>query len=192
MLEVVKRTEGEVARPLKVLVPLIKQDFDEGERAGMAHFRKAGEKLNEAHRGHFQGDTKGLLDWAEKTFKKKREQLRGYMASASPTIDKSLDTITKVKAAAGIRAEPSTRVFREWTAPVDGIADRARNEARRLAAEDSLSRQQERQAEAKLGLRLIDIGFKVLALEFHPDKMGGTREAMTRLNRVRDRLKANV
>jgi hypothetical protein len=31
-----------------------------------------------------------------------------------------------------------------------------------------------------LGLRLIDIGWKVLARELHPDK-GGSREAMTRL-----------
>ena len=75
--------------------------------------------------------------------------------------------------------------------PVDDIAERARNEARRLAAEDALTHRQEREAEAKLGLRLIDIGYRVLAKELHPDK-GGSREAMHRLGRVRDRLRSNV
>jgi hypothetical protein len=89
----------------------------------------------------------------------------------------------------GYRRPPVAR--REYTLAVDDIAERARNEARRLAAQEELTRQQERDAEAKLGLRLIDIGFKVLARELHPDK-GGPREAMARLNRVRDRLKANV
>ena len=42
------------------------------------------------------------------------------------------------------------------------------------------------------GLRLIDIGYRVLAKELHPDKIGGSREAMTRLNRVKERFKSNV
>jgi hypothetical protein len=55
-----------------------------------------------------------------------------------------------------------------------------------------MTRREERKAEAQLGLRLIDIGYKVLARELHPDKVGGSREAMTRLNRVKDRLKSYV
>lgn len=42
-----------------------------------------------------------------------------------------------------------------------------------------------------LGLRLIDIGYKTLAKELHPD-MGGSQDAMARLNRVRERLKAGA
>jgi hypothetical protein len=45
-----------------------------------------------------------------------------------------------------------------------------------------------RASRRKLALRLIDIGFKILDKELHPDK-GGSRNAMARLNRVRDRLK---
>jgi DnaJ-class molecular chaperone len=40
----------------------------------------------------------------------------------------------------------------------------------------------------KLAMQLIDIGYKALATKFHPDK-GGSRDAMSRLNEVRDRLK---
>jgi hypothetical protein len=46
----------------------------------------------------------------------------------------------------------------------------------------------EREAQRELGQRLVDIGFKTLAREYHPDK-GGSNEAMARLNRARDHLK---
>ena len=58
--------------------------------------------------------------------------------------------------------------------------------------QEALTRQQERQAEIKLGQRLIAIGYRVLSAELHPDKRGGSREAMARLNRVRERLRSHV
>jgi hypothetical protein len=68
--------------------------------------------------------------------------------------------------------------------------------ARRAYREDQFQvmdgRAQEREAESKLGLRLIDIGYRTIAREMHPDQSGGSHAAMTRLNRARDRLKANV
>jgi hypothetical protein len=36
---------------------------------------------------------------------------------------------------------------------------------------------------------MIDIGYKILSAKLHPDKAGGSHEAMTRLNAVRMRLK---
>ncbi len=78
----------------------------------------------------------------------------------------------------------------EWRESVKENIERARREVDRLK-EEALTRQQERDAERKLALRLIDIGFKVLVKELHPDK-GGSREAMSRLNRMRDRLKQHA
>ncbi|HEY6380748.1 MAG TPA: hypothetical protein VIY07_02980, partial [Pseudolabrys sp.] len=37
-----------VARPLKVLVPLIQADLERGDRAGMEYYADAGDKLIEA------------------------------------------------------------------------------------------------------------------------------------------------
>jgi hypothetical protein len=37
-----------IARPLKVLVPLIQQDIAAAEAAGLEHYRRAGEMLLEA------------------------------------------------------------------------------------------------------------------------------------------------
>jgi hypothetical protein len=48
-----------------------------------------------------------------------------------------------------------------------------------------------RDAEMRLGLQLIDIGYKILAREMHPDR-GGSREEMVRLNLVRERLKTSA
>ncbi len=55
--------------------------------------------------------------------------------------------------------------------------------ARRAAEAE---RQAELLAERELALRLIEIGYKILAKELHPDK--GRGAAMARLNRVRKRL----
>jgi hypothetical protein len=73
--------------------------------------------------------------------------------------------------------------------PLDEAA-RARQQAwlagllARRAAE--AERQAELLAEHELALRLIEIGYKMLAKELHPDK--GRDAAMARLNRVRKRL----
>ena len=45
----------------------------------------------------------------------------------------------------------------------------------------------ERETRRALALRVIDIGYKALARDIHPDT-GGAPEMMVRLNAVRDRL----
>lgn len=183
--------ERHVARPLNVLIPLIKKDVADGDRAGMEYYREAGAKLIEAREGYYPNNSRGFFAWAEREFRKKHDQIRTYMALAIADSGKSFKTLddfhqSKGRVRTGYADTP--RLHREWTAPVDQVAQKARDEARRLAIEEGLTRKQERDAEAKLAMRLIDIGYKVLARELHPDK-GGSREAMARLNRVRDRLK---
>ena len=46
-------------------------------------------------------------------------------------------------------------------------------------------------AETTLALELIDIGYKALARELHPD-LGGSTNEMVRLNQARERLKAHA
>lgn len=75
------------------------------------------------------------------------------------------------------------RRYREWTGPVDDVAARARAEQTKQIE----SRESEARARQQLAKRLIDIGYKVLAKELHPD-VGGSREAMTRLTEVKNRL----
>jgi len=85
---------------------------------------------------------------------------------------------------------PGSRRDADWQEPVRENIQKAQRQAERLR-DETLSRQQERDAERKLAMQLIDIGFKALASKLHPDK-GGSRDAMARLNRVRDRLKQHA
>jgi hypothetical protein len=46
--DIAVRTDTSVGRPLKVLIPLIKDALAAGEAAGLEHYRRAGEMLLEA------------------------------------------------------------------------------------------------------------------------------------------------
>lgn len=187
-----------LARPLNVLVPLIKEDLERGreasERAGMPYYQAAGEKMIEA-KPQVSG---GFEAWIKRNFGLGPTQARTYMSYARATIGKQNSTAVPPftslndfkREYLGRHVPTSGAVRRDWQQPVDEIAERARREAERLR-EESLTRQQEREAECKLALRLIEIGFKVLAKELHPDS-GGSRDAMQRLNRVRDRLRQHA
>jgi hypothetical protein len=191
--------EANLMRPLRVLEGLLKNIFDAAHQAANdaaePFYRKAAPLLVEAKEGHFQGDTAGFYDWAQKKFGKTRKTIMTWTAFGIDNGSKSFKHISefsrtpKAKGGLGLESEAIPIVRREWAAPAAEIAERARREAFRLAQEDSLSRAQEREAERKLASRLVDIGYKVLAKELHPDKMHGDKEAMQRLVRVRDKLK---
>jgi hypothetical protein len=77
---------------------------------------------------------------------------------------------------------------KDWHEPVKQIMSRVDVETLR---QGEMKRADERDAQHKLALQLIDIGYKALASKLHPDK-GGSRDAMARLNQVRDRLKLHA
>jgi hypothetical protein len=191
--------EANLMRPLRVLEGLIKEQFDAADQAAQhatePFYRKVAPLLAEAKESHFQGDAVGFYDWAQKKFGKSRSTISTWTAYGIKDHSKSFKHITdfartpKAKGGLGQESWAIPIVRREWAAPAAEIAERARREAFRLAQEDSLSRAEEREAERKLANRLVDIGYKVLAKELHPDKMHGDKEAMQRLVRVRDKLK---
>ena len=64
-----------------------------------------------------------------------------------------------------------------------------RDVARDDFVQERQSRDHEIQLHRDLAEELIDIGYRALATRLHPDR-GGTKDAMSRLNRVRDELKS--
>lgn len=198
---VAEKMETAVARPLNVLSPLIKDDLKKGnaaaESAGMPYYTSAGEKMIEAQEGNEWSMTR-LCRWTQKEFKIGRSQTdiyiklaktAGYRFNGAPVKGKSFRSQRDFERRHLGRHRP-VRIFRDWTAPVDDQVEKAKREAARLQ-DEHLTKEKERKAEYQLALRLIDIGFKVLAKELHPDK-GGSKDAMSRLSRVRDRLKAHA
>ena len=68
------------------------------------------------------------------------------------------------------------------------VAKAIKAAAEQFAGQLMLETQQANAASAKeMRRKIIEIGYRTLATEFHPDS-GGSIEAMQRLNRVRDRL----
>ena len=140
---------------------------------------------------------KEMADWSKRNFGIGRSQTLLYVSLVIAT--SSLSAATEFSSlkdfrrrelghdvptnGGGVR-QPS------WQEPVKDIINKVDTETlNRRKAE--MSRVEERDAERKLAIQLIDIGFKTLATKLHPDK-GGSRDAMARLNRVRDRLKSHA
>jgi hypothetical protein len=174
----------------------LEQAREASERAGMPYYKAAGQKMLEAKGQLAQGE---FESWVKRNFNISTSHARQYMALAHATRDienEAAAHFTSIKdfRRRGLGHDIPTRGggLRQptWRAGVNESVERARREADRIR-EAELTRQQEREAEQRLALRLIEIGYKVLARELHPDK-GGSRDAMARLNRVRDRLKLHA
>ena len=182
------------ARPLGVLVKLIREDAEAARQAAdtaaQPFYAEIGRKLLEA-KG--QMAHREFIPWVERhfTFRKRQAQLYMQLAHATVDLQKRIhDASTPETFRDAVRKHTDNVNYgkkADWRAALETNVKNARADAERLK-EEALTRQQERDAEKKLALQLIDIGFKALAAKLHPDK-GGSRDAMSRLNRVRARLK---
>lgn len=191
---VVEKKDTPLVRPLHVLVPLIKKDLDEGreasERAGMPYYQAAGEKLIEA-KPQCQG---GFEAWASRNFKITSRQAREYMNLARTTAGRQngsgLPFTSLRDCIEQTRNNPNYGKSAAWHQPVREVINKVDTDTLNLRKAE-MSRIEDRDAQRKLALQLIDIGYKALATKLHPDK-GGSRDAMARLNQVRDRLKQHA
>ena len=169
-----------VARPLKVLVPMIKEELQAGEQAGLQHYRRAGEMLIEAKEqvemGHWG-------DWLEDHFHLTANTARVYMRLArAPQKNAGVrfENLSQFLGDKRVNHEPAYSEPVKAALPDPALKERLMQDTQKRTEEAKLARE--------LGLKLIDIGYKVLATQLHPDK-GGSKEAMERLNSVRERLK---
>lgn len=186
-----------IARPLRILVPLIKEDLRHGDdaakSASMPYYCAAGEKMIEAKSQLAHGE---FQPWIKRNFRIGFAQANLYMSYARATGGKQSSLPGNFSSMDDFKRRhlgykgviPGSQRDKDWHEPVKKIMGRVDLEALR---DTELKRAEERDAERKLALQLIDIGYKTLATKLHPDK-GGSRDAMRRLNTVRDRLKAHA
>jgi hypothetical protein len=169
-----------IARPLKMLIPMIQSELQQGNAAGQEHYRLAGEMLIEAKRQVAPG-TWGK--WLTKNFDLSRRQAQVYMQWARMRVDD---------------AQPEFASLSQMTGHTERYHDRAKQQQefrrvlRDVARDDFVQARQARDEEIKLhrelAEELIEIGYRALALKLHPDR-GGAKIAMSRLNCVHDDLK---
>jgi hypothetical protein len=201
MTQAMTDTPTTPARSLKVLATLIQQDLQAGrdasERAGMPYYQAAGEKMLEAKAQIEHGK---FRDWITRNFKITYTHAHRYMQLAKATVgNKSLasdfsslsDFIRKETGDTNYN-KPHTVRPTQWHEPVKEIVSRVDTDRLNIKREE-LKRADEREAQRELALQLINIGYRVLATKLHPDKnKDGSKEAMWRLNAVRDRLKLHA
>jgi hypothetical protein len=179
------QSEGrKVARPLKVLVPMIQSELQQGNAAGQEHYRIAGEMLIEAKDQVGYG---GWGRWLTKNFDMHATTAQLYMRMAR----------AHQKQSPGLQVHTSLRELRGATERERGDRQSKqqqdfRRTLRDVARDEFVQERQARDDEIKLhrdlAEELVDIGYRALATRLHPDR-GGSKDAMSRLNRVRDELK---
>jgi Protein of unknown function (DUF3102) len=186
-MEVAKTEQSQVVRPLRMLVPLIKEDIRAAEAAGKPYRATAGAKLIEAKPQMAHGK---WGSWLRQNFQLSERQAREWMSFARATlnIENGAQAPRSLHEHRMNRGERQTVYPQSWHTPIKEAIGKVNIDALK---QDALAKQEERALQRKLALSLIDIGYKALASKLHPDK-GGSREAMTRLNRVRDILRDAV
>jgi hypothetical protein len=183
---VTKRERVAISRPLKVLVPLIQADLEHGDRAGMQFYADAGDKLLEAKDQVAHGY---WTAWVKKNFELADTTARRYMALAR---------LRAAHADNGRDAPVLPRSLNEMRGDTERARQRRKSESKYKAvlrdletdlyAQEQQTTRDEVRLHREMALELVDVGFKALATRLHPDR-GGSKEAMARLNRVREELK---
>lgn len=175
-----------IARPLKVLIPLIQSELQQGNTAGHEHYRHAGEMLIEAK------DQVGYGNWGRwltKNFDLSQQTARVYMKWAREHFARDArevpytslsemrgDTDRAREARQSTQQQRFNRVLRDVTRDRDAFVQERQRQDEEIATH------------RKLANELIDAGYHSLAKILHPDR-GGAKDGMSRLNRVRDELK---
>jgi hypothetical protein len=175
-----------IARPLKMLIPMIQGELQRGNTAGLEHYRVAGEMLIEAKDQIGYG---GWGRWLTKNFDLSHTQANTYMRWAREHDDNKSGAV-KVPYRSLNEMMGNTERHREDRQSKTQQA--FRRVLRDVARDDFVQERQTRDDEIKLhrelAEELIDLGYRALATRLHPDR-GGSKDAMSRLNRVRDELK---
>ena len=192
MTDVTQAQTTAVARPLKVLVPLIKKDLEEiheaEQQAGMEHKRHCGELMIEAKAQLSRGE---FMPWIKRNFPNiSHRYATEWMNLAHVTETGTPIPISIREVVEKTRNNPNYGKPASWQQPVREALGNVDMKLMNLRKAE-MARQEERALERKLALQLIDIGYKALATKLHPDK-GGSRDAMARLNTVRNRLRSQA
>jgi hypothetical protein len=168
-----------VARPLKVLVPLIRQDLEKGEeaakQAAVPFYKDAGEKLIEAKAQLRHGE---WGPWLKRNFNRSERSARLYMSYAEATAKQNGNALPFSSLNEFNRTSAKTN-------PVDmrpDIAELKRANDERLPQEEWHRRWM---------LTIVTEGYREFAKVVHPDK-GGSAEDMAGLNKARDSLKKMI
>ena len=179
-----------IARPLKVLIPLIRNELEAGDFAGLMFYQRAGAMLLEAKTQIPYGN---FGAWLARHFKLSKKTAYRYMTLARRAEAGRVVHDTTLHAAIGERQSDAARrmqatapaLDREFPFPQDVDELRSPAERERVRQEEQARLERKR----ALAQQLIDLGYRALALRLHPDR-GGSADDMTALPGIRDQLES--
>lgn len=183
-------TNQAVARPLKVLVPLIKQDIEDAEKvaneAASPFYQSIGEKLIEAKSSpENKGSWTRLVEQEFKISKMTAWRWMDY-ASQSKNVTHGL-RFTFADYRNLNRKPPKAETTPETNRTVAADAEAVRSKAATEDARRAAAKLEKEQLQ-KISVKIIDTGYKVLSKRMHPD-VGGKVEDFHRLETARTQLK---
>ena len=186
MTNVATIRKTQIARPLKVLIPLIQSELQQGDTAGREHYRLAGEMLIEAKDQVGPGR---WSQWVSKNFDLSLRTAQVYMQwarvhSETRRGSAQIPYASINQMSGGTERQREERQSKQQQEFRRVLRDVARDEF----VQEKQDRKDELTLHQDLAVELVEIGYRALATRLHPDR-GGTKDAMSRLNRVRDELK---
>jgi hypothetical protein len=173
-----------IARPLKVLIPLIQGELQRGNTAGREHYRRAGEMLIEAK----EQAGRGWSRWLSKNFEMHATTARTYMQWARMHSQNERATLD-IPSLSAMRGDTERNREHRQSPQQQAYRRVLRDVARDDFVQERQTRDDEIKLHRELAEELVDIGYRALATRLHPDR-GGSKDAMSRLNHVRDELKS--
>jgi len=188
---IVKRKSEErsqIARPLKVLVPLIQEEIIAGNEAGMEHYIRAGRMLNEVKdSGQVAYGSWGK--WLKVNFTLSQATANDYMRIARKQEEEGSSFIASYKTIdQAVGRDPRTIKSVTKKNKLKSLFDGVGKVNVTRMSDERKSRDDEIKLHRDLAMQLIDLGYRALATRLHPDA-GGSRDAMQRLNTVRHAMK---
>jgi hypothetical protein len=165
--------QGKIARPLKVLVPLIQDELSAADEAALEHYRRAGEMLLEA-KGQVSYGSWGR--WLSKNFTLSHKQANRYMKLARCPGSSFV-----------ARDESLTRAIGESRGRSHTSWKHIPSAARKIDVQERQHRDNEMRLLQEMLQELINVGYKAMAMRLQPDR-GGSKEGFQRLMNARDYL----
>jgi hypothetical protein len=123
--------------------------------------------------------------WLTKNFELSKSQAQRYMRLARLAAD---DTFKNRAGASTLDEAIGYRTPSDRRATWRDVHQATNSVNVTRLADERQTRDNEIKLHRELALQLIDLGFKAMATRLHPDR-GGSRDAMSRLNNVREELK---
>lgn len=185
-------------RSLAKLTPLIRRELKAGFQAGERHWKKVGRLLNEA-RTLFPatGPAKNGLtfhQWVEENFehpwtgeKLSLRNVQRWMQATRRVENSSRRDRRELSltAASGDKRSPSHEDYKpklDWKQGVRDVQQKVNVKQLEKQWEDEDQRKRE---QAALARKIVDAGYRALSAVVHPDRQGGSREAMAKLTDAR-------